>query len=41
MAYDFADIEFYEPVNSITNGQSGVLYGLDDKHLLGGGIVVR
>lgn len=38
---DFADIEFYEPVNSITNGQSGVLYDLDDKHLLGGGIVVR
>ena len=38
---DFADIEFYEPVNSITNGQSGVLYDIDDKHLIGGGIVVR
>ncbi len=38
---DFADIEFYEPVNSITNGQSGVLYDLDDKHLIGGGFVVR
>ena len=38
---DFADIEFYEPVNSITNGQSGVLYDIDDKHLIGGGFVVR
>lgn len=38
---DFADIEFYEPVNSVTNGQSGVIYDIDDKHLIGGGFVVR
>ena len=38
---DFADIEFYEPVNSVTNGQSGVLYDIDDRHLIGGGFVVR
>lgn len=38
---DFADIEFYEPVNSVTNGQSGVLYDFDDRHLIGGGFVVR
>lgn len=38
---DFADIEFYEPVNSVTNGQSGVIYDIDDKHLIGGGIVQR
>ena len=36
---NFADIEFYEPVNSITRGQSGVIYDLEDKHLIGGGIV--
>lgn len=35
----FADIEFEEPVNSITRGQSGVIYDLNDKHLLGGGII--
>lgn len=38
---DFADIEFYEPVNSVTNGQSGVIYDIEDKHLIGGGFVVR
>ncbi len=38
---DFADVEFYEPVNSITNGQSGVIYDFDDKHLIGGGFVKR
>ena len=35
----FADIEFDEPVNSVTRGQSGVIYDLNDKHLIGGGIV--
>lgn len=38
---DFADIEFYEPVSSVTNGQSGVIYDINDKHLIGGGFVVR
>ena len=38
---DFVDIEFYEPVNSVTNGQSGVIYDIEDKHLIGGGFVVR
>ena len=34
-------IEFYEPVNSITNGQSGVIYDIKDGHLIGGGFVKR
>lgn len=34
-------IEFYEPVNSITNGQSGVIYDINDGHLIGGGFVKR
>ena len=39
--YDnFADIKFYEPVNSITSGQAGVIYDIEDGHLIGGGIVV-
>lgn len=38
---EFADIEFYEPINSITSGQAGVIYDLDDKHLIGGGFVVK
>ena len=38
---DFADVEFFEPVNSVTNGQSCVMYDLNDKHLLGGGFIVR
>ncbi len=38
---DFVDVEFYEPVNSITNGQSGVLYDIDDYHLIGGGFIVK
>lgn len=38
---DFADIEFYEPVNSVTNGQSGVIYDINDRHLIGGGFVER
>ncbi len=38
---DFVDIEFFEPVNSVTNGQSCVIYDLNDKHLIGGGFIVR
>lgn len=38
---DFADIEFEESVNSVTCGQSGVIYDLNDKHLIGGGIVSK
>lgn len=38
---DFADIEFEEPVNSVTCGQSGVIYDLNDKNLIGGGIVSK
>ena len=34
-----ADIEFYEPVNSITKGQAGVFYDINDGHLIGGGWV--
>ena len=36
---DYIEIEFFEPVNSVTNGQSGVIYDLSDKHLIGGGII--
>lgn len=38
---DFVDIEFFEPINSVTNGQSCVIYDLNDKHLIGGGFIVR
>ena len=39
--YDkFAEINFYEPVNSVTSGQAGVIYDIEDGHLIGGGIVV-
>ena len=39
--YDnFAEIKFYEPVNSITSGQAGVIYNIEDGHLIGGGVVV-
>lgn len=34
-----AEIEFYEPVNSITPGQAGVIYDMTDGHLIGGGQV--
>ena len=34
-----ADIEFYAPVNSITKGQAGVFYDINDGHLIGGGWV--
>jgi len=37
---DFADIEFEEPVNSVTKGQSCVIYDISDKHLIGGGFIV-
>ena len=36
---NFADIKFYEPVNSVTSGQAGVIYDLNDGHLIGGGVV--
>lgn len=36
---DKAEIEFYEPVNSITAGQAGVIYDITDGHLIGGGWV--
>lgn len=36
---DKAEIEFYEPVNSITAGQSGVIYDINDGHLIGGGYI--
>lgn len=35
---DIAEITFYEPVNSITPGQAGVIYDLNDGHLIGGGV---
>ena len=37
---DKAEIEFYEPVNSITSGQAGVIYDLNDSHLIGGGEII-
>ena len=36
---NFADIKFYEPVNSVTSGQAGVIYDINDGHLIGGGVV--
>ncbi len=38
---NFANIDFVEPVNSITAGQAGVVYDIDDRHLIGGGFVVK
>lgn len=38
---DSAQIDFYEPVNSVTAGQAGVIYDLMDGHLIGGGVVIR
>ncbi len=35
-----AKIDFYEPVSSVTAGQAGVFYDLNDGHLLGGGKVI-
>jgi tRNA U34 2-thiouridine synthase MnmA/TrmU len=37
---DVAEIIFDEPVNSVTPGQSGVLYDINDGHLIGGGICI-
>lgn len=37
---DVAEITFYEPVNSITSGQAGVIYDLNDGHLIMGGCVI-
>ncbi len=37
---DKAEITFDEPVNSITPGQAGVIYDLNDGHLIGGGKVI-
>ncbi len=34
-----AEIEFIEPVNSITAGQAGVMYDINDGHLIGGGTI--
>lgn len=38
---DCLDIEFYEPVNSITMGQACVIYDIADSHLIGGGWICR
>lgn len=38
---DCADIEFYEPVNSITTGQACVMYDINDSHLIGGGWICK
>ena len=35
-----AEIEFYEPVSSVTSGQAGVFYDINDGHLIGGGKVI-
>lgn len=37
---DKAQITFYEPVNSITTGQAGVIYDINDGHLIMGGRVI-
>jgi tRNA-specific 2-thiouridylase len=37
---NIAEVTFYEPVNSITAGQAGVIYNSDDGHLIGGGTVI-
>ena len=34
------DITFYDPVNSITTGQAGVIYDINDGHLIMGGKVI-
>jgi len=36
---EFVDIEFEEPVNSVTKGQAGVIYDINNRHLIGGGWV--
>ena len=37
---DKAEITFYESVNSVTPGQSGVIYDMNDGHLIMGGRVI-
>lgn len=37
---DVAEIEFYEDVNSITSGQAGVIYDINEGYLIGGGVVI-
>ena len=37
---DWAEIEFYTPISSVTSGQAGVFYDLNDGHLIGGGKVI-
>lgn len=37
---DKAEISFYEAANSITPGQAGVMYDINDGHLIGGGRVI-
>lgn len=39
LSEDKAIVEFLEPINSITKGQSCVFYDIDDKHLIGGGYI--
>lgn len=36
---DKTEVEFYDPISSITAGQAGVIYNIEDKHLIGGGWV--
>lgn len=38
---DSAKIVFENPVSSITSGQAGVFYNLEDGHLIGGGRVIK
>lgn len=37
---DYAEFAFYEPVDSVTPGQAGVMYDINDGHLIGGGTVI-
>lgn len=37
---NLTEITFYDPVNSVTSGQAGVIYDINDGHLIGGGVVV-
>ena len=38
---DCANVEFFEPVNSVTAGQAGVFYDINDKHFIVGGSVIK
>lgn len=40
IVHDLVEVEFYEPVNSVTSGQAGVMYDITDGHLIGGGTVI-